>query len=73
MSAWAAAKSQTNQWAADDILATATAWKTAQRSMRVARLMHKENARSALDKPTLSAVEASWETTLVAIKTGLGL
>lgn len=70
---WATAKNQTATWAADDIAATAAAWRNAQASMRANRLQHKEAARNAADAAALDAVSASWEAFLVAIKTQLGI
>lgn len=70
---WATAKGQTATWAANDIAATATAWRTAQTTMRANRLLHKENARNAADTAALNAVVASWAAFLAAIKTQLGL
>lgn len=68
--AWAAAKSQTDQWAADDILATATAWRSAMSAIRTNRLACKEAARSAVD---VSAVAIQWSGFVVAIRGQLGL
>lgn len=68
---WATAKNQTATWSADDIAATAAAWRTAQASMRANRLKHKEDARNAADAAALSLIETSWNTFLAAIKTQL--
>ena len=73
VSAWATVKAKTNTWAADDILATAAAWKGAQAQMRNVRLTHKEQARNAVTYTQLKAIQASWQTTLTAIKTLLGI
>lgn len=68
---WATAKNQTATWAADDIAATAAAWRAAQAIMRENRLQHKEDARNAADAAALSLVETSWNTFVAAIKTQL--
>ena len=73
VSAWAAAKGWTNTQAADDIIATATGWRTAQASIRANRLSHKENARNAADVTALDTVKASWATFLTTIKGQLGV
>jgi len=70
---WATAKGQTATWSANDIAATAAAWRTAQTTMRENRLLHKENARNAADTAALNAVATSWAAFLVTIKTQLGL
>lgn len=70
---WATAKNKTATWAADDIAATATAWRSAQTSMRANRLQHKEAARNAADAAALDAVITSWSAFLVTIKTQLGI
>lgn len=73
VSAWAAAKGWTNTQAADDIIATATGWRTVQASIRANRLAHKENARNAADVTALDTVKASWATFLTTIKGQLGV
>ena len=73
VTSWATVKAKTNQWAADDILATATAWKGVQAQMRSVRLAHKEQARNASVYAQLAPIEASWAGTLTAIKTALGI
>lgn len=67
---WATAKSQTAQWAADDILATAAAWRTAQASIRAQRLARKEQARTAAD---LAPVATGWAGFVAAIRAALGV
>lgn len=73
VSAWAAAKGWTNTQAADDIIATATGWRTAQASIRANRLLHKENARNAADVTALDTVKSSWSAFLTTIKGQLGV
>lgn len=70
VASWANAKAWTATQATDDILATATGWRTAQSAMRATRLSCKEIARTAND---LTAVTAQWEAFLVTIKTALGI
>ena len=67
---WATAKAQTAQWAADDILATASAWRTAMGAIRSNRLQRKEQARVATD---LAPVAAAWNGFVVAIRSQLGV
>jgi len=71
--AWADATGKTAQWAADDILATAAAWRAAQTSIRANRLARKEAARKAADVAALAAVTVAWQTFVVAIKAQLGV
>lgn len=70
VASWANAKAWTATQATDDILATATGWRTAQSAMRATRLSCKEIARTAND---LTAVTTQWEAFLVTIKTALGV
>lgn len=67
---WATAKTQTSQWAADDILSTAAAWRSAQSNIRATRLACKEAARIANDA---YIAKAQWSTFLATIKATLGL
>lgn len=71
--AWSDATGKTAQWAADDILATAAAWRAAQTSIRVNRLARKEAARKAAGVAALAPVTAAWQAFVVAIKAQLGL
>lgn len=70
---WATAKSQTATWAADNIAATATAWRSAQASLRANRLAKKEAARTAADLAALATVETAWNAFVTAIKQQLGI
>jgi hypothetical protein len=67
---WANAKTQTAQWATDDILATATAWRNAQAAIRANRLALKEQGRVGTD---LSAIENQWSAFVVTIRKMLGV
>lgn len=71
--AWADATGNTAQWAADSILATATAWRTAQTAIRTKRLAHKEAARRAADFDALDLVKSSWTAAVHAIRAQLGV
>ncbi len=73
VSAWATAKGWTNTLAADDIIATANAWRQAQASIRANRLAHKENARNAADVTALDTVKSSWSAFCTTIKGQLGV
>lgn len=73
---WADAKAAqgwTAQMAADDILATANAWRPAQDAIRAQRLLRKEQARAAVDSAAVDAVLAQWAGFLVAIRGQLGV
>lgn len=70
VAAWATAKGQPAQWAADDILATAAAWRYAMSVIRSQRLAHKELARTSVD---LAAVKASWQAFAAGIRSQLGI
>lgn len=71
--AWATATGNTAQWSADDILATAAAWRTAQTAIRAQRLAAKEAARRAVDAAALAAVAAQWSAFVTAIRAQLGI
>lgn len=71
--AWATATGKSASWAADNILATATAWLTAQTAIRTNRLALKESAKRAADVEALNAVRAQWSAFIAAIKAQLGL
>lgn len=70
---WATAKGWTAMQAADDILAAATGWRSAQAALRAARLLRKEQARVAVDAAALGAVQAQWDGFMVALKENLGV
>lgn len=71
--AWATAKGWTATQAADDIAATALAWRTAAKAMRANRLLSKEQARSAATEAQFSTAVAQWAGFFAAIKTQLGV
>ena len=58
--AWATAKGWAAHTAADDILATATAWRGAQAAIRAQRLAAKEAVRNADDLAEVTAALAAW-------------
>ena len=70
---WADVKQKTPKWAADDILATATAWRTAQISIRSNRLAKKEAARLAADFAALDTVKAEWQGFVALTRGQLGV
>ena len=70
---WATAKSWTAQHAADDILATTTAWVTAQNAIRATRLARKEQIRAATDAAGISTVMTAWAGFVVYMRGQLGL
>jgi len=73
VSAWATAKSWKPKVAADSIIATAAAWRSAQASMRATRLLSKEQARVAVDVTALDAIKVQWDEFMVALKLQLNV
>lgn len=73
VSSWANAKGWSAQQAADDIIATASAWRTAQAAIRAARLLRKERARTAADLAALATTRAQWAGFVAAIREQLGV
>lgn len=73
VSDWASAENQTATWAADGIAAKASAWRSAQASMRTNRLQHKSNARNSATIVALNVVEAAWNIYFAELKTSLGI
>ncbi len=70
---WATAKAQTAQWAADDILSTATAWKIAQDAIRSTRLTKKEAVRNSADATAVATILAAWSGFVAYIRGQLGV
>lgn len=70
---WANAKSWTASQAADDILITAGAWVNAQNAIRAARLLRKEQVRSATNIAGVADALAAWHGFLAYIRTMLGI
>lgn len=70
---WATAKGSTAQWAADDMIAMATGWRTAQGVMRANRLAKKEAARAAADIAALNVISADWIAFVATIRGQLGI
>lgn len=68
VSSWAIAKNETNEWAADNIIETATAWREVQSDLRAKRLMHKENVRNSETQEEIDAVMTSWGIYINALK-----
>lgn len=73
VASWATAKGWTAQAAADDIIATASAWRTAQAAIRANRLLRKEQARTAADLAALATTRAQWAGFVAAIREKLGV
>jgi len=70
---WADAKKKTAQWAADDILMTATLWRRAQAAIRSNRLMRKEEVRNASKPAGVDTALATWAEYVVQTRTELGI
>lgn len=70
---WAIAKGSTDQWAADDIAATASAWRTAQISMRSERLKDKELVRVATSIAEVDGIMTLWRTYISSLRSTLGI
>jgi hypothetical protein len=70
---WATAKGWTVTQAADDILATATAWRLAQASIRAQRLASKEAVRAAVDAAGVNTAMTTWAVFVTAIRGQLGI
>jgi hypothetical protein len=70
---WAQAKSADQKWAADNIIETATAWRTIQADMRAKRLHSKEQIRNATDVDQIAAICEQWKQYVDIIKNQLGI
>lgn len=70
---WADTAGLTTKAAADNILATAAAWRTAQEAIRAKRLACKQSAKAAKTGEALAVVAAEWGVFVTAIKAQLGL
>ena len=70
---WATAKGWTNTQAADDILAQAAQWRSAEDAVRSNRLARKEAARNATTGSSLITIEGDWVTFVNYIKGVLGI
>lgn len=70
---WATAKGWTATQAADDILATAAAWRSAQASIRAQRLASKEAVRAAVDAAGVSTAMGAWAVFAVTTRGQLGI
>lgn len=70
---WADAKGWTATQAADDIIAVADAWLSAQASIRSNRLARKEEARKATTAAGVDAALAAWATFVAQIRAALGV
>lgn len=70
---WATAKSWTATQATDDILATAAQWTGAQAAIRAARLLRKEQVRTAPNAAGVTVAMNAWAGFVVYIRGQLGL
>lgn len=70
---YADAKKWTAKAAADDILATASAWRNSQADIRNTRLAKKEAARNAADVPGVETVITAWADYVKQTRTALGI
>lgn len=68
VSSWAIAKNETDEWAADNIIETATAWREVQSDLRAKRLLHKENVRNSATLQDIDTVMGSWKMYINALK-----
>lgn len=71
VSSWAIAKNETDEWAADNIIETATAWREVQSDLRAKRLLHKENVRNSATLQDIDTVMASWQLYIKTLKQSL--
>lgn len=70
---WAHVKGQSNQWAADDILAVAGQWQTAMQAIRAVRLSAKEQVRASNTTAQITAHMGTVRTHFGAIRQSLGV
>ena len=68
VSSWAIAKNETDEWAADNIIETATAWREVQSDLRAKRLLHKENVRNSATQQDIDTVMGSWKMYINTLK-----
>lgn len=73
VASWATAKGWTATQAADDILVTAAAWIGAQNAIRAARLLRKEQVRTATNSAGVAEALAAWAGFLGYIHKALGM
>lgn len=73
VASWVSASGMTAQAAADDILATATAWRDAMAQIRAERLLRKQMAQAAVDQAALDAALAQWAGFVAGVRVSLGL
>jgi len=70
---WATAKNWTAKAAADEILATSLAWRTAQAEIRAQRLLIKENVRATTNQAAIDSAMVPWGVFVAAIRLQLGV
>lgn len=64
---------QSNQWAADNIIARADAFKSAKLAMRTTRFVRQAEMRAATSAADLDAAVAKWKGFIVGLRAALGL
>jgi hypothetical protein len=64
--AWATAKNQTAQWAADSQVEMAVLWRNAENELYAKRLILKEAARNSTDVTELDTVKSGWNEFVVS-------
>jgi hypothetical protein len=70
---WAKAKESDQKWAADNIIETATNWRTIQADVRANRLRNKELVRNTTTEDEIAVIMQSWYAYVAIIKTQLGI
>jgi hypothetical protein len=73
VASWAAASGMTAQGAADDILATADAWRGAMYQIRSNRLARKKDVKAASNKAGIDAALSAWAGFVTAMRAALGI
>lgn len=71
VSSWAIAKNESDEWAADNIIETAIAWREVQSDLRAKRLLHKENVRNSAILKDIDTIMASWQLYIKTLKQSL--
>jgi hypothetical protein len=66
-------QAQSNRWAADQIIARADAFRTAEESMRNIRFQCQAQMRAAEDAEQLAAAVATWDSFIAGTRAALGL
>jgi hypothetical protein len=67
--AWATAKNQTAQWAADSQIETAAIWRNSENDLYAKRLLLKEQTRNTTDITELDLIKADWNQFMGLLRT----